>query len=1484
MLLVTGIGQATIGPPVAVRLTDVSGPATTGEIFTATLEIEAGSRLILTDLYWEGRGWDLTGFRSPSTLELDAGETTSLPLVAIPADVAAPLRIHFRVNGSQFMRSYDLSPAAFAAARYGYEATAIPGSVISTPPTGWTESTLLAPLPPKDPEYTKPEQPGDKAGWDREQSDTPPLARVQEAYEIEVFGQFAYYRPDTSLAFGAYGVTVRVYDQDTGPDELLGQTLTDEDGYFYVSCTWDPCYLCDQTPDLYVKFEAANTHFEVQEPGFFEVNYSWHSATFHDYTGTVLNIGGQSPSNPDHFPGLHILATLSRGWNFIYDESGYETPDIDVIWPNEGAPYTYYSRSEEQIYVRPSEQWSEPACLHEYGHHWDNMYVQDRDLDYCNGVCDPDPPDVCSHCNMCPENGEVAYTEGFAEWFEDRMSQRLRELHGLKIHYVVSYENIWTCSQLGGIVGDPNLTEGIFAAFLVDVTDSTPDDHPLFPGVKDTLEFPFATILSFTDSFEPVTPAAYVQQFFDFYNGWQPEIWETAANCGYQLDSTPPDTVPDLSSPSHLAGVPSADSSPEFTWSHAPDDVSGIAGYSFNLTIGSPWAPDTSQDLDAVNSYLVDLLPPGNYWFTLRAVDRAGYWSPDYATYGPVVIRDAVPANLTYVHSFDWERPLIPRPTADADPGVTYLDDPDYLLPEHTYLNMFAANVGEAGTGVGPAASYFIDEELITPLQWGVIPPFGDMSIANMGPLFLPSGRHVLHSWLDSYEVVPETNETDNLEGHQWVWTPEELTVAVPAARNAPAERLAGWDAVVDGQELWYDCDGFRYTPSGWWQVLVLHPLDITADFDLRLHDVSTGASDGFTTYQVGSALLAGHTDAVVVNGNQVAWQTRDVGVINWNGDGSDYELTYVNSIYVTLNVSEVVSLAHDEMLFAREIYLDPGYYTVTTQVDNPALPVRIGWFDMSFLMGGIASSTGYAVADSNGTARLDVEANTTGWYGIMVYRHGSDGNAPVSVTLQVEATPPELYPVQLAGWYAPLVPWPTTGAQPNAVAMPASLTGDATTTYFNLAITNESPAAAAPAARIYLDGDDIIAGTVTYPAFTGDFTQLDLPSAVSISGGRHSLWTWIDYEDLIVEGTELNNVYGEQWIWSPAEMPLDFPVIRESPPHRIGGLDGMTTAEPFYYVCDGVRTPVFVPGTPQPTDTWWVAIALQPGAASDLDLRLHPPSTGPKDGFAGYLATSVWGVEETDFVLANFHLATAQQFDVGVTKHQGGPDGYLLHTIRSVYAGGAPCDPLGPLGLPAWYVLLVYEFTFPIGTWEVRLHDLGGGVDWGVSLQRNDLAYLSKSDVLPEGIAWLAGAGQSEVFQVEVEEAGDYCLAVWKVGLADLVLDGTFALEILSVATGVPGAEVPAPSFALAQNSPNPFNPRTVIAFELPAAQPFSVTIHDAAGRRIRQLDGKGVVGRNQVVWDGMNDAGAAAAAGVYLYTLQSGEQSLTRKMVLIR
>jgi hypothetical protein len=94
-----------------------------------------------------------------------------------------------------------------------------------------------------------------------------------------------------------------------------------------------------------------------------------------------------------------------------------------------------------------------------------------------------------------------------------------------------------------------------------------------------------------------------------------------------------------------------------------------------------------------------------------------------------------------------------------------------------------------------------------------------------------------------------------------------------------------------------------------------------------------------------------------------------------------------------------------------------------------------------------------------------------------------------------------------------------------------------------------------------------------------------------------------------------------------------------------------------------------------------------------------------------------------------------------------------------------------------------------------------------------------------------------------------------------------------------------PIPVMLLLQNHPNPFNPSTVIRFELHQAANVTLSVYDAAGAFVSTVAaGPYAEGPHDVVWNGTDAKGARVGSGVYFYRLQSGGTTLTRKMVLLK
>jgi hypothetical protein len=112
----------------------------------------------------------------------------------------------------------------------------------------------------------------------------------------------------------------------------------------------------------------------------------------------------------------------------------------------------------------------------------------------------------------------------------------------------------------------------------------------------------------------------------------------------------------------------------------------------------------------------------------------------------------------------------------------------------------------------------------------------------------------------------------------------------------------------------------------------------------------------------------------------------------------------------------------------------------------------------------------------------------------------------------------------------------------------------------------------------------------------------------------------------------------------------------------------------------------------------------------------------------------------------------------------------------------------------------------------------------------------------------------------------------------------GLVSIEITTDVDDEPGPSLPL-TFALNQNTPNPFNPTTAISFDLPRTTHARVEVFNILGQKVKTLLDKQLpAGSFSVTFDGRGDDDRPLASGVYLYRLRAEGRTLSRKMLLLK
>ena len=90
---------------------------------------------------------------------------------------------------------------------------------------------------------------------------------------------------------------------------------------------------------------------------------------------------------------------------------------------------------------------------------------------------------------------------------------------------------------------------------------------------------------------------------------------------------------------------------------------------------------------------------------------------------------------------------------------------------------------------------------------------------------------------------------------------------------------------------------------------------------------------------------------------------------------------------------------------------------------------------------------------------------------------------------------------------------------------------------------------------------------------------------------------------------------------------------------------------------------------------------------------------------------------------------------------------------------------------------------------------------------------------------------------------------------------------------------------YSISQNSPNPFNPDTKIAYGLPAATKVSIRIYNVMGQLVKSLvDEYQPAGTYEAIWNGTNDSGEKVASGIYFYRFETADFQKTVKMTMLK
>ena len=195
-------------------------------------------------------------------------------------------------------------------------------------------------------------------------------------------------------------------------------------------------------------------------------------------------------------------------------------------------------------------------------------------------------------------------------------------------------------------------------------------------------------------------------------------------------------------------------------------------------------------------------------------------------------------------------------------------------------------------------------------------------------------------------------------------------------------------------------------------------------------------------------------------------------------------------------------------------------------------------------------------------------------------------------------------------------------------------------------------------------------------------------------------------------------------------------------------------------------------------------------------------------------------------------------------------------------------------------------SLTYPIDGEEIENSDVTFVWEPASDVDINDLLTYHFSVYSDEEMNDMVTevSGEEMLETMVTLESGTY---YWLVVVSDSegeTSDSEVRSFTLSLNLSVDSDQLP-DNFVLHQNYPNPFNPTTEIRYDLAEDAFVTINIYDLMGRTMKTLvSDNQTAGYRRVHWDATNNVGETVSAGMYIYIIQAGEFSQTRKMVLLK
>ena len=780
---------------------------------------------------------------------------------------------------------------------------------------------------------------------------------------------------------------------------------------------------------------------------------------------------------------------------------------------------------------------------------------------------------------------------------------------------------------------------------------------------------------------------------------------------------------------------------------------------------------------------------------------------------------------LNYEEALDWYQPLV----APGAPGyefviVTTEDLQDSVWPIKNWemckgQGVYVAttswiNTNFSGSDLAAKIRTFLRTYLST---WNILKVLlvGDISDVPMRYCYTPDPWGVWTSYPTDYYYAELTNtdyyswdsDHDGLYGERGQDSIDFLT-------EVDVGRIP-WSDPDTVESICLKMADYEYSTNTAFKKNVLLPeafWDVNTD-NAVLADMMWNnfySASGYTRWRIfeyGPHYYSTYTrDETLTHSNVVnRWSGGSYGAVCWSGHGSATSVSYdadhnwytlihsddsddLNDNYPSVIYSNSCSTAYPENSnnLGRQMLENGGVAFVGSVRVMGYMPywdeLSDGWGStLAYLF---SQKSRYAGGSSIGWSHTRALRNmytTYGWGNewSSMFEYVLYGNPDLWIQDRPSALPNLDY-LYRTGWDYPIVPRSAAGATSTWCPVTSTLPGNTADTYYNWTWENNGSVTSPSArTRIFVDEDWMGYSSLSLGA-GGSTSHMNWNYGPTLTGGRHTIYYYIDEDEEVWETSESDNCWGHQFVWSPYSLADDTPVTRSAGPYADAGGCGF-----LYYNNDGFS---FNVQAAYPNKYWSAVGVLPYSSDADYDLRLYDIGnyTGSEAGFGGgYLEYSYGGGATSDFVIVNDNMATAGIYTVGAINKNNATGNYHIEeaTSTKIYNGTN-----GAYSMSSAAVLDIYEYYISTaGDYGFKLDQTAGTCDLGMSLYDDETVHCSKSEYMTGGYANSTGDGGDEYMRVTIPDTGFHGLAVWKADSSDYAKTTTYNIKVGRCAT--PGA-----------------------------------------------------------------------------------------------